>query len=217
MFDLFPLGDIKDWSRDKGSGTDYLSRPSVSIVAACEPAMAPSRTSVIALSAALLGLAGCATVPASPVIPDALRVPSNQTMTYIVEAEGVQIYQCQRGKGPVESYAWVFSAPDAQLTDQAGHLFGHHYGGPTWEALDGSKVSGEVKARDPGPDPDAIPWLQLNVTTATGPGFLAKTVSILRIKTSGGKAPMSGCSADAIDHIVRVPYRAEYRFYAVRP
>jgi len=181
--------------------------------------MSHSRKGVIAFSAAVLGLAGCATAPLSPVtiIPDALRVPATQTLMYVVEADGVQIYQCQRGKEAVESYAWVFSAPEAQLTDQAGHPFGHHYGGPTWEALDGSKVTGEVKARDPGPDPAAIPWLQLSATSTTGPGLLAKTASILRIKTSGGKAPTSGCSADAVNQVRRVAYRAEYRFYMIGP
>jgi hypothetical protein len=166
---------------------------------------------------AILGLAACATVPVSPVIPDALKVPATQTLTYVVEADGVQIYQCQRMTDPVESYAWVFSAPEARLTDQAGKPFGHHYAGPTWEAIDGSKVTGEVKARDPGPDPAAIPWLKLSATSTSGPGLLAKTASILRLKTVGGRAPTTGCSAEAVDQVLRVPYRAEYRFYVARP
>ena len=168
-------------------------------------------------SLAILGLAACATAPVSPAIPDALKVPATQTLAQVVEADGVQIYKCQRGTDPVGSYAWVFSAPEAQLTDQAGKPFGHHYAGPTWEAIDGSKVTGEVKARDPGPDSSSIPWLLLTATSAPGPGVLAKTASILRLKTVGGKAPASGCSAETIDQILRVPYRAEYRFYVTRP
>ena len=179
--------------------------------------MAPFRTRAIVFSAAIFGLAACVTAPVSPVIPDTLKVPATQTLAYVVEADGVQIYKCQRRTDPVESYAWVFSAPEAKLTDQAGKLFGHHYAGPTWEAIDGSKVTGEVKARDPGPDSAAIPWLQVTATATTGPGLLAKTASILRLKTVGGKAPTSGCSADTIDQILRVPYRAEYRFYMVGP
>jgi uncharacterized protein DUF3455 len=176
-----------------------------------------SRSFLLAFSAAIVWLGGCTTAPVSPVIPDVLKVPATQTLTYVVEADGVQIYQCQRRTDQVESYAWVFSAPEAQLTDQAGKPFGRHYAGPTWEAIDGSKVIGEVKARDPGPDPAAIPWLQLSVTSITGPGLLAKTASILRIKTVGGKAPASGCSPYTIDQVLRVPYRAEYRFYAAKP
>jgi Protein of unknown function (DUF3455) len=171
----------------------------------------------LAFPATILGLAGCATAPVSPVIPEALKVPATQTLTSVVEADGVQIYQCQRQTDPVESYAWVFSAPEAQLTDQAGKPFGRHYAGPTWEAIDGSKVIGEVKARDPGPDPTAIPWLRLSATSTTGRGLLAKTASILRLKTVGGKAPVSGCSADANNQLLRVPYQAEYRFYRAGP
>jgi Protein of unknown function (DUF3455) len=167
--------------------------------------------------ATILGLGACASAPVSPVIPDALKVSATQTLAYVALADGVQIYQCQRRTDPVESYAWVFSAPEARLTDQAGKPFGHHYAGPTWEADDGSKVTGEVNARDPGPDPAAIPWLQLSATSTTGPGRLAKTASILRIRTAGGKAPASGCSEDAVNQVVRVPYSAEYRFYVARP
>jgi len=186
-------------------------------VTAHRAAMAPFRTSAIAFSAAIFDLSACATAPVLPLIPAALKVPGTQTLAYVVEADGVQIYNCKRGTDPVESYAWVFSAPEAQLADQAGKPFGHHYAGPTWEAIDGSKVIGEVKARDPGPDPAAIPWLQLSATSTTGPGVLATTASILRLKTVGGKAPTSGCGADTIDQVLRVPYRAEYRFYVARP
>jgi hypothetical protein len=176
-----------------------------------------NRPFFLALSAAILGLAACATALVSPVIPESLKLPATQALAYVVEADGVQIYQCQRRTDPVEGYAWVFSAPEAQLTDRAGKPFGHHYAGPTWEAIDGSKVAGEVKARDPGPDPASIPWLRLSAASTRGPGLLAKTASILRVRTVGGKAPASGCSVDTIDQVLRVPYRAEYRFYVARP
>jgi hypothetical protein len=171
----------------------------------------------LTFSVAILGVAACAIAPVSPAIPDALKVPATQTLASVVEAEGVQIYKCQRRTDPVESFGWVFSAPEALLTDKAGKPFGHHYGGPTWEAVDGSKVTGDVKARDPGPDSASIPWLQLSATSATGPGVLAKISTILRLNTIGGKAPESGCSADTIGKVLRVPYRAEYRFYVARP
>jgi hypothetical protein len=199
--DLHTFSATIDWSHGRAIGSS----------------MAPFRIRAIVFSAAIFGLAACATAPVSPLIPDTLKVPATQTLAYVVEADGVQIYKCQRPTDPVESYAWVFSAPEAQLTDQAGKPFGHHYAGPTWEAIDGSKVTGEVKARDSGPDPNSIPWLWLSATSATGPGLLAKTASILRLKTVGGKAPTSGCSEATIDKFLRVPYRAEYRFYVARP
>ncbi len=163
--------------------------------------------------AAILLACGCATETGSPVIPDALKVPATQSLAYVVEAKGVQIYQCRRAKEPAAGFSWVFTAPEAILTDKSGNPFGRHYAGPTWEALDGSKVTGEVAARDPGPDPGAIPWLLVRTTSGTGPGRLAMTVSVQRLKTIGGKAPVSGCTEDAIDQTLRVPYQAEYRFY----
>ena len=47
---------------------------------------------------------------------------------------------------------WVFVAPEARLVDANGMLVGHHYAGPTWEAGDGSKVVGTVKAKVDSPD-----------------------------------------------------------------
>jgi hypothetical protein len=68
-------------------------------------------------------------------------------------------------------------------------------------------------ARDPGPDSTAIPWLLLAASSNSGPGRLARIVSIQRLKTLGGQAPIQGCNVDTIDKAVRVPYQAEYRFY----
>lgn len=47
---------------------------------------------------------------------------------------------------------------------------GKHYAGPTWEGKDGSKVVGEVNARDNGPDPNAIPWPLLSAKSKSGTG-----------------------------------------------
>jgi hypothetical protein len=112
---------------------------------------------------------------------------------------------------------WTFKAPEAELRDRANRIFGRHYAGPTWEASDGSSVVGEVAARDAGPDPNAIPWLLLRATSTSGRGVLSETKSILRIGTSGGKAPADGCNEALIGKELRVPYQAEYYFYAARP
>jgi hypothetical protein len=172
------------------------------------------RFRTVAFLIPILMLADCAaTLPLLPAIPEALQVPGTQRLKYVLEGKGVQIYVCRRGKDSAESYAWEFSAPEAQLTDQADRPFGRHFAGPTWEALDGSKVTGKVMARDPGPDSTAIPWLLLVASSNSGHGRLAGIGSIQRLKTLGGQAPTHGCNADTIDQAVRVPYRAEYRFY----
>ena len=171
-----------------------------------------SRASLVVL------LAGCATptIGTAPTVPDNLRVPAMQTLSLETHAAGVQIYDCKPGKDDPARFEWVFRAPEADLFDAAGKKIGKHYAGPTWESNDGSKVVGEVKARDDGPDVNAIPWLLLSAKSTSGVGALGKTVSVQRLQTVGGKAPSGGCSPSQADKEVRVPYSAMYYFYVLR-
>jgi hypothetical protein len=82
---------------------------------------------------------------------------------------------------------------------------------------DGSKTVGEVKARDDGPDVNAIPWLLPGAKSTSGVGVLGKTASVQRVKTVGGKAPVGGCSQAQAGQEARVPYSATYYFYVARP
>jgi hypothetical protein len=164
-------------------------------------------------------ITGCVTsnVATMPSVPEALRVPANQVLIKQVHATGVQIYECTASKDNPARFEWTFKAPEAELRDRANRIFGRHYAGPTWEARDGSKVVGEVTARDAGPDPNAIPWLLLRATSASGRGVLSDTKSVQRIGTSGGKAPAGGCNEPLLGKELRVPYQAEYNFYASKP
>ena len=181
--------------------------------------MQQRRAAAIGHLSAIAIITGCATsnIATVPDVPGPLRVPANQTLIRQVQATGVQIYECKASKdGPVR-FEWTFKAPEAELRDQAGNIFGRHYAGPTWEAYDGSRVVGEVSTRDDGPDPNAIPWLLLSATSASGRGILSQTKSIQRINTSGGKAPAGGCNEGLVGQEARVPYKAEYVFYRSRP
>ena len=164
-------------------------------------------------------LADCATpeVGTVPMVPDNLRVPATQTLSLEARAAGVQIYDCKAGKDDPARFEWVFKAPEADLFDAAGKKIGKHYAGPTWESNDGSKTVGEVKARDDGPDVNAIPWLLLSAKSTSGVGVLGKTVSVQRVKTVGGKAPVGGCSQAQAGKEARVAYSATYYFYVARP
>ena len=90
-----------------------------------------------------------------------------------------------------------------------------HFGGPSWQAKDGSRV---VAQRVDGVtvDASAIPWLLLStVSTTAGPDGdrLAKTTFIQRIATTGGLAPAAAdCNAATVGHVVEVPYTADYYF-----
>lgn len=164
-------------------------------------------------------LAGCAIANAGtlPGVPDTLKVPATQVLALETQATGVQIYECKATKDDPMKFEWVFKAPEAELFDTAGKKIGRHYAGPSWESNDGSKVVGEVRARDDGPDPNAIPWLLLSAKSTSGKGVFSQTQSIQRLYTAGGKAPAEGCSQAQAGKETRVPYKAKYLFYVNRP
>ena len=163
-------------------------------------------------------LAGYATsnVETIPGVPETLKVPATQVLSLETQATGVQIYECKVSKDDPMRFEWVFKAPEAELFDSTGKRIGRHYAGPTWEADDGSKVVGEVRARDNGPDPNAIPWLLLSAKSTSGHGVFSQTQSIQRVHTAGGKAPEEGCNQAQAGKETRVPYNAKYYFYIDR-
>ena len=151
------------------------------------------------------------------IVPEALRVPATQELSLELQATGVQVYECKSSKDDPTRFDWILKAPEAVLLDSAGKKIGRHYTGPTWESDDGSKVFGEVKAKDSGPDPNAIPWLLLTAKSTSGKGVFGETQSIQRVNTSGGKAPLEGCDESQLGKESRVAYKATYRFYAAKP
>src|SRR5258706_1317265 len=169
--------------------------------------------------AAAVLLAGCAAAGGitAPAVADNLRAPADQVPALGVADTGVQIYVGSAGKADPARFEWAFKAPEADLFDHAGTRIGKHYAGPTWESNDGSKVVGEVKARDDGPDANAIPWLLLKAKSNAGNGVFGHTLSIQRVRTVGGKAPAAACSEAQAGSEVRVPYTAAYYFYDARP
>jgi hypothetical protein len=174
---------------------------------------------ILLVALAAMSLAAILTGPANagdekgPAVPEALKVPADQVMSLATRATGVQIYECKPGKADPTRFEWVFKAPEAELMDGTGKRIGKHYAGPTWESDDGSKVVGEVKARDDGPDPGAIPWLLLGAKSNSGNGVFSETLTIQRIQTTGGNAPAEGCGQAQEGQQARVPYTASYLFY----
>jgi hypothetical protein len=151
--------------------------------------------------------------PAAPrPVPAALEVAAQQPALE-ARAVGVQIYECKATQGDPSRYDWSLKAPEATLFDKGDKPIGKHYAGPTWESNDGSKVVGQVKARDEGPDQSAIPWLLLDAKSVSGEGVFARTTAIQRLDTVGGKAPVQGCTEDRAGAETRVDYRARYVFY----
>lgn len=169
-----------------------------------------------AVMAGCLGLAACASHRAEPptAVPAALQVPGAAVLAAVLRGSGVQIYQCEAEAGDPRRFFWAFQSPAADLADASGRNVGRHYAGPTWEGYDGSKVVGEVVAKDAGPDPGgSIPWLLVRAKSTVGKGLFAKTAFIQRLHTVGGLAPTEPCDAARASRRVRVPYAADYYVY----
>ena len=175
-------------------------------------------------SALLLAALGCAFAATAdeprgardfPAVPPALAVPDSAIVLARYSASGVQIYHCaaaEQGAG----FAWTLVAPEASLHDEAGAVAGRHYAGPTWEASDGSAITGKVLARAPAPDAADIAWLLLSATPLHEGAALGRVAFVQRLNTHGGVAPSAGCSGATRDAEVRVAYTADYWFYASR-
>jgi Protein of unknown function (DUF3455) len=144
-------------------------------------------------------------------VPAALQTVADEQLVARVHAKGDQIYSCKVDGAQV---GWTLKAPEAQLFDKGGKAFGKHFAGPSWEASDGSRVVGKAAANVASADADSIPWLLVKVVSHAGDGVLARVTSIQRINTKGGKAPASGCDAGHAGQEVRVPYSADYLFFA---
>jgi len=87
-------------------------------------------------------------------IPPQLQPPAGEQLLLQVHAKGDQVYICKEG---ATEFSWGLKAPDAQLFDKDGKPFGKHFAGPSWEANDGSRVTGKAVANVPSPDADSIP------------------------------------------------------------
>jgi len=165
------------------------------------------------ITAAALLAAGCTT---SSVIPQKLNPSAGESMTLIVPAKGVQIYECRMSKSQPGAYEWAFVAPDAELFDTTGQRIGRHYAGPHWEAADGSKVVAKLIERADAPKAGDIPWLLLGAKSVGSDGAFSKVTSIQRVNTVGGVAPKAGCSQDNAGTPARIPYTADYYFFTAK-
>jgi hypothetical protein len=174
---------------------------------------------IIAEAILIILITACGNVFAGtiPELPNNLKTSTTEVVSLEAQGKGVQIYECKVSTDDAKRFEWVFKAPEAELFDSTGGIIGKHYAGPTWESNDGSKVVGEVKGRDSGPDPNAIPWLLLTAKSTSGNGVFSRVTSIQRLNTIGGKAPTEGCNQSLAGQDIRIPYKATYYFYIAKP
>jgi hypothetical protein len=153
---------------------------------------------IAAAATAALPSAAAAAVPAP--------VTGDEKPFLAAHAEGVQIYACRAG-------AWVLVAPRATLYGDNDQVIATHFGGPTWQANDGSSVKGSRV--DGVTVPGAIQWLLLSrASSSVGSDGdrLAGTTHIQRINTVGGLPPAAAeCVTEGKQ--VEAPYEADYVFW----
>jgi Protein of unknown function (DUF3455) len=150
--------------------------------------------------------------PSAPDVPDRIAVEAGNKVFLVGHAVGVQIYTCNATPAGT---SWSPAVPRANLYGDNGELIATHFGGPTWQAKDGSAV---VAQRVDGVtmDASAIPWLLLStVRTTSGHGDrLTETTFIQRTATTGGLAPAATeCNDSTAGTKVEVPYTADYHFW----
>ena len=167
----------------------------------------------LCVGAALAARFICSSIPASADVPAALIPPDGNVETVSLHGIGSQIYiSTPRANDPTK-FQWVLKAPAALLYNNGGHIMGSHYGGPTWESDNGSKVVGARIAAVGSPDPNAIPWLLLKGVSHDGHGMFSEVTYIQRLDTQGGKAPSAAPTEAGLE--VSIPYTATYVFFEV--
>jgi len=146
-------------------------------------------------------------------IPEPIKAPASEKLVLRTHALGAQIYSCQAAADGKTQ--WTLKAPEADLMDDQGVVIGHHEAGPSWQLADGSEVTGKAVARVDSPDSHSIAWLLIEAQDHKGDGMLTAVAHIQRIYTRGGQAPAAtDCDAERQNSEVRIPYSADYYFYA---
>ncbi|AOJ29570.1 DUF3455 domain-containing protein [Burkholderia seminalis] len=169
------------------------------------PSRSPTRDMLLALAAGLSLAAFAAPVRADDAAGLAPPAPAAPVLS--TTATGVQIYSCEYDAD--HRLAWAFQRPEATLFDGGGTLVVRHGAGPSWEALDGSRITGKKLAEAPSASPASIPQLLLAATPAAT-GTLAGVRFVQRLDTAGGTPPAASCPTE---HAVgRFPYFARYVF-----
>lgn len=145
--------------------------------------------------------------------PAAIAVPAGHTLAMTAMGAGDLTYECKAKADAPGAFEWVFAGPNAVLYDKTSKAaVGKYYGGPTWEANDGSKVTGKQLAVSPGAA-GSIPLQLVQAAPNTGAGAMMGISYIQRVNTKGGVAPADACGAANVGAKKMVKYEADYLFY----
>ncbi len=177
------------------------------------------KNTLLLASLAVLASA-CATAPAPMMVdntslPESVRAPAGTRQTMWTVGRGELTYECREKKDMAGQFEWAFVGPVATLYGADQKAVGKYYAGPTWESMDGSKVTGKQVAMAPG-GAGNIPLQLVKADPAMGMGAMQGVAYIQRLNTKGGVAPSDvPCNAMAKGQRQQVAYAADYVFYGM--
>ncbi|MGP9767785.1 DUF3455 domain-containing protein [Halomonas sp. AOP13-D3-9] len=143
--------------------------------------------------------------------PADVQVPDGNKIALETVGVGAITYMCEMNDE--DTMAWVFKGPHAALNGSDGSQVGSYYGPPaTWEALDGSKITGTQLATAANGNGN-IPLQLVEANPAEGEGAMTGVSYIQRLNTQGGVAPDVACDMDHDGATAVVTYQADYIFW----
>lgn len=175
-------------------------------------------SSCLALAGLSAGFAAHAATPAASfsqdTVPTQVQVPSGNVIAWETVGTGEITYECRANVDAAGGAAWAFAGPVAVLKDRNGKQVGKYWGPPaTWEAMDGSKLTGKELATAPA-GAGNLPFQLVQANPVVGKGALEGVTYIQRVALVGGVAPAnSPCDKDKIGAKEKVKYQADYIFW----
>lgn len=169
------------------------------------------------VSAALAATCLLVTAPtayAQKDLPDTIKVPDGHKIALETVGTGEITYECRDKANAVGQTEWTFVGPKAVLNNRNGIQVGTYFGPPaTWQAKDGSKITGTQLAVAPSGTGN-LPYQLVKANPAEGQGAMNGVSYIQRVAIKGGVAPMTECSAANRGKREEVKYQADYIFWA---
>jgi len=147
-------------------------------------------------------------------LPDSIKVPDGHKIAMETTGVGEITYECRDKANAVGQTEWFFVGPKAVLNDRSGKPVGNYFGPPaTWQAQDGSKITGTQLAVAPS-SAGNLPYQLVKANAAEGKGAMSGVSYIQRVALKGGVAPSSECTAANKGQQAVVKYQADYIFWA---
>ena len=149
-------------------------------------------------------------------VPASIQVPEGNQVALETVGVGEITYECRAKADAADQTEWVFVGPKAALNDRSGKQVGTYFGPPaTWQALDGSKITGTQLAVAPS-SPGSIPFQLVKANPAEGEGAMQGVTYIQRVALKGGVAPAAPCTSANKGESQVVKYQADYIFWTAK-